>query len=233
MIEAADADAYEATLIKQAMEPLNLALPGIMTEAAERVEPGMKGIFGSEWGVYTKPYADSLLGAVHQIIDHHPIPGYTLLQRRDRVHLSHDSTELTVRFIKAFAFTDGLAPAGSNHARRVAYLQGRLRSRDEMEEFRLDGSAFSLRDDTIFIIWRKQQDRTFRFTAVKPIEEGSFPDSPRASLTFTLGIDSQEYDSLSFEPRHPNATILVPQKNLIESDMARKEQDYERTDKSR
>ena len=49
MIEAADADAYEATLIKQAMEPLNLALPGILTEAAERVEPGMKGIFGSEW----------------------------------------------------------------------------------------------------------------------------------------------------------------------------------------
>ena len=208
-------EVFEAELIQRAMRPLNLALPGILAEADRRVIPAMNAMYGDKWKVYRTQYAEYPLGAVHQGIEQGMIPEFTLLHRRDRVHLIHQQTSLTIRFVKNFAYTGGLAPAGTNTARRQAYLQGTLRTREQMRELQLEETIYSLGDDTIFLLWTKLLDGTFRLQAVKPLETGRFPKSPKASLTFELGLEQGDYDALSFMGSGLKDQIMVPRTNLI------------------
>lgn len=177
-----DGDVFETQLIKNAVAPFNDILPVALPD----VKDGVMRAFELEdlnRCVDTTAYASNVLWSLRRYFEKNPVDGWKLVGRRDCLHMKHESDGLEMRFTKAFKFTGALSPAGSNGSRRRAYMQGRLRTKEEL--LQLFSDRPSLKDDIVQIAWTEENDQ-FSFTAYVPKEPGHFPHSPRHGLSSRL-----------------------------------------------
>lgn len=208
-----DGDVFETQLIKNAVAPFNDILPVALPD----VKDGVMRAFELEdlnRCVDTTAYASNVLWSLRRYFEKNPVDGWKLVGRRDCLHMKHESDGLEMRFTKAFKFTGALSPAGSNGSRRRAYMQGRLRTKEEL--LQLFSDRPSLKDDIVQIAWMEENDQ-FSFTAYVPKEPGHFPHSPEAWLVFPIGVAGGEYNKLAFQSSE-EAPLLVPKHNVIVED---------------
>ena len=212
MVDDMDGDVFETTLIKNAVAPFNDILPVALPDIKDRAMHALK-LEDLDRRVDTTAYASNILWSLRRYFEKDPVDGWKLIGRRDCLHMKHESDGLEMRFTKAFAFTGALSPAGGNESRRRTYMQGKLRTRDEMLPL-FDHP--SLKGDVVQIVWTEEDDR-FSFTAYVPKEPGKFPRSPKAWLVFPIGVSRSEYSEPAFHSGE-EAPLLVRKHNLIVED---------------
>lgn len=222
MIESADCDVYEAMLIKKAMTPFNDILPIVLPEVRDKTIQALE-VQGLNRAIDKTAYASNMLWSFRRYIEINKVDGWKLIGRRDSLHMIHEKTGLKIRFTKAFALTDKLSPAGSNGLRQKAYMQGKLRTEEEMLQL---FDSPSLAGDVVHIVWMEKKGH-FYFTAYIPKETGRYPHSPESWLAFPVGVSSSEYNDLAFHSDE-EAPLLVPKQNLIvESSMVSQKKNRE------
>ncbi|WP_440200491.1 hypothetical protein [Bifidobacterium sp.] len=209
MVDDIDGDVFEARLIKNAVARFNDILPVVLPNVRARVMHAFE-LEDLDRCVDTTAYASNILWSLRRYFEKNPVDGWKLIGRRDCLHMKHESDGLEMRFTKAFKFTGALSPAGGNRSRRRAYIQGRLRTKEEMLQL---FDYPSLKDDIVQIAWTEEHDQ-FSFTAYVPKEPGKFPRSPEAWLVFPIGVAESEYNELAFQSSE-EAPLLVPKHNLI------------------
>lgn len=207
----ASSDIFEARLIMKTVAPFNAILPVALPEVRDRVINAFK-IEGLNSKVDTTAYASNILWTLRSYFERNTVEGWRLINRRDCIHMEHE-TGLELRFTKSYAFTGGLSPAGHNISRQKAYMQGRLRTENEIPLF--FGNP-SLDGDVVQIAWTEWKGK-FSFTAYLPKELGHFRKSPESWLTFPVGLSNSEYDNLQFRSEE-TAPLLIPKHNLIIED---------------
>ena len=209
MVDDIDGDVFEARLIKNAVARFNDILPVVLPNVRARVMHAFE-LEDLDRCVDTTAYASNILWSLRRYFEKNPVDGWKLIGRRDCLHMKHESDGLEMRFTPAFQFPGALSPAGGNRSRRRAYIQGRLRTKEEMLQL---FDYPSLKDDIVQIAWTEEHDQ-FSFTAYVPKEPGKFPRSPEAWLVFPIGVAESEYNELAFHSSE-EAPLLVPKHNLI------------------
>lgn len=226
MVNDTDGDVFETTLIKNAVAPFNDILPVALPDVRDKVVHAFE-LEGLNRRVDTTAYASNILWTLRRYFEKNPIDGWKLTGCRDCLHMKHGSDGLEIRFTKAFKFTGALSPAGGNKARQRAYMQGKLRTEEELLQL-FDHP--SLKNDIVQIAWAEENNQ-FSFTAYVPKEPGKFPYSPEAWLAFPIGVDGNEYNKLTFQSAE-KAPLLVPRHNLIvENDIQLQKKNQEITER--
>jgi hypothetical protein len=221
LFDSPESDIFEAKRLVEGTESLNTALPAVAMIASERATNSLAQL-GVNPRHFARLYATNFLAAVHEIVDHDPIEGFRLDRHRDRVMLINKQDGFRVHLNKAFSFTGKLAPAGKSATKRSAYIQGSLRSKEELLESRLFTENDLLEDDDLYVTWIQHANMQFEFMAYKPLGPGSFPNSPKASLIFPLGTKEKEF-ATAFSPTETDEPIFVSKSNMVEESILMKD----------
>lgn len=201
----------EERLIERDIDDLYL-LHGFLKDARARLNKGFRiaGLDEREDRAY---WAKGLLIVTRKLIEADPIPGWRVKHLNDSLQLLNDSSGLTVRITKEYAFGGGLAPAGHNKARRAVYAQDTLR---EVGDFPITLSGQPTLDDvTMFITWALLRDGSFELLAQKPCGTGHFRQGAPVSLVIPVPTTRNE---LRFPAKSSSAPLHVDTTMTIDSE---------------
>ena len=197
-------------LVKQRLEPINLMLPASLPTARDRAMEAM-GKLGATREEYKKLYADSFNCGLRQLIREDPIDGWHIVDGGNCLHLRDAETHLKLRFLKEFAFTGALPPAGHNRNRIEAWCQ------DSLDIFDMEApqSGKPLEGVELIVVWTEHPNR-FSCTAWQPLTAGRFPIGAKgkAIMTMPLGVDAQAFERMSFNGDE-REDLMVPKRNEI------------------
>lgn len=206
-------------LIKERLEPINGIIPTALPLARGRALAAM-GELGLSRDVYRKLYADSFSATLRSELVNHPAGQWRVIHGSNCLHLLDGGSGMELRFIKAFALTGGLPPAGPNHARREAWSQGLL---DLNERAGANGEETPLGGVKLILVWEEHADATesglFRCTVYQPLEPGAFPHGAdgRAIMSMPIGIDSNDYNDMSFSVDNTEERMIPRSNTIIEA----------------
>ncbi|MCI1868239.1 hypothetical protein [Bifidobacterium crudilactis] len=216
-MESSQLDTFEAEKLKEGCSSLNRSLLPTLMDVSDTANSSMRELFHHP-DTYKKLYANIVLSLMRERIQEFPIEGFKLDAHADRLWLVNQQYGFQVRFNKAFAFTGKLHPAGLTESSKSAYLQGRLRTEEELQQAGLFAGNDLLADDILFVSWQQLANGSINIVAAKPVDVGHFPHSPEVSLSFPLGVDEEIFRK-KFNPVQTGEPLFVRPQNVVETSL--------------
>ena len=144
---------------------------------------------------YVKLYADGFTCGLRQMLLDEPMNDWKIVDGSNCLHLIDSQTRLKIRFLKSFAFTGGLPPAGHNKARIDAWCQLPLDSYSQERLF----APRPLEGTELVLTWT-ERDGSFECTVYQPLSPGRYPKGApaKAIMSLPIGIDADDYEHISF-----------------------------------
>ena len=133
-------------LILDRLKPINDTIPDLLPTARDRALDSMTALHITRDG-YPKLYAENFTAGMRQIIAEHPIDNWDITDNPNGLHLIDDQTQMRIRFLKNFAFSGEIPPAGRNKARNEIWYQGSLDLGEQVS------AKHPLSDVELIIVW--------------------------------------------------------------------------------
>lgn len=188
------------------LSPFNTLSLNALPTARNLVTKSMEGM-GLDRVKYCKQYADLFLARLRENIDSDPLNNWILDKHTNRLHLTHKSGSVTVRFLKKTQFGNGVPHAGRNISRKHAWFQPKLETSEKSP------GLFDDKLVNIIIAWEDDGERIIS-TAYHPINKGKYKEGAPYDFSIPLGLDETEYANLSFSSE-PQNEILIPEANKV------------------
>lgn len=201
-------DCYE--LIRQRLTSINSVIPTSLPLARSKTLKAMDAL-GIERKDYPKLYADSFTCCLRQMFSNDPIGDWRVVGKSNCLHMIDDVSKMRIRFLKSFAFTGGLPPAGRNRSRACAWCQ------ESFSGFTQGELAMpQLLDSKELILAWTERGTLIECTAYLPSGTGKYPQGApaKALMTMPIGIEPVEYGNLSFTSDDTEERI-VPESNTV------------------
>lgn len=195
-------------LILDRLKPINDTIPDLLPTARDRTLDSMTALHITRDG-YPKLYAENFTAGMRQIITEQPIDNWDITDNSNGLHLIDDQTQMRIRFLKNFAFSGEIPPAGRNKARNEIWYQGSLDLGEQVS------TKHPLSDVELIIVWTEIRSQ-FYCTAYQPLGPGKFPKGApgRAMMVMPLGVSPSLLEAEGWRKREGDEEI-VPSTNTI------------------